>query len=175
MTCVLGFDPGIKGAIALFDTDDIASIVVHRFPSVVTATSSGKKRRRLDIDRCWSMLAGVSSIYEPKLAVFEDVNGFAGNQNSTGASGFVFGRAAGVIEGMVAALQIPRHYVSASVWKKHYKLHGKGAELKTASRIAATQCFPQSSSAFSLVQDDGPAEAALLARYGALHVLGHAL
>jgi crossover junction endodeoxyribonuclease RuvC len=166
---VVGIDPGVSGAIAVADTDSPSDVIVYRFPSVVLPIG-GKKRKRLDLCSCWAMLAGLISAFEPELCVLEDVNGFSGNAQSTGASGFVFGRAAGNIEGMLVALSVPRQYVTPVVWKKHFKLQGKGPELKTASRIMASQLFPLAAQAFSLVKDDGPAEAALLAHYGMTHL-----
>jgi crossover junction endodeoxyribonuclease RuvC len=59
------------------------------------------------------------------------------------------------------------------VWKKALKIKGTGAEGKNASRVAASQLFPEHAELFSRVKDDGVAEAALIAWYGATQQLGY--
>lgn len=168
---VVGIDPGVHGAIAVFDSGDPTTVAAFAFPSH-KIVSGEKKRTRLDVDGCWNLLQTINLVHEPILAVIEDVNGYSGNANATGAAGFVFGRATGLIEGMIVALGIPRHYEPPATLKKHFRIQGKTRdELKTASRIAASRLFPKSASLFARVCDDGPAEAALMARFGATHVL----
>lgn len=168
---VIGIDPGVHGAVAIYDSGNPTSVAAFPFP-IVKVVSGKKKRSRLDIDACWNLLLTLNLVHEPVLAVIEDVNGYAGNKNATGAAGFVFGRATGIIEGMIVALGIPRHYESPSALKKHFRIQGKTREeLKTASRITASRLFPGSSHLFTRVADDGVAEASLMARFGAHDVL----
>lgn len=170
MPCVFGVDPGTKGAIAVINTASTPRLQVFKFPTVKIQSGS-KKRTRLDLDACLELCGGLAAAYSPDLCVIEEVNGFGGNANSTGAAGFVFGRAAGNIEAFIVSLQISRYYVSPHVWKKHFRLTGKGPELKTASRVRASQIFPEANGLFAQVNDDGAAEAALLADYGLREII----
>jgi crossover junction endodeoxyribonuclease RuvC len=55
------------------------------------------------------------------------------------------------------------HYVTPAKWKKHFGLNRD----KGVSRSKATERFPEYANLFSRVKDDGRAEAALIALYGA--------
>lgn len=173
---VLSVDPGTFGAVAVLDTDRPSQVEVYRLPNVKIVIGP-RKATRLDLDACWALLVSLDAIHAPELCFFEDVNGYSGNQFSTGASGFVFGRATGAIEALVIVLKISRRYIPPSEWKKSYGLAGKKqfknkAELKTAARMKAKQLFPHQAHEFNRVSDDGPAEAALIALHGATKFLG---
>jgi crossover junction endodeoxyribonuclease RuvC len=172
---VLSVDPGTFGAIAVIDTERPTQVAVHRFPNAKIATGD-KSATRLDLDACWSLLSSLDLTYGPELCFFEDVNGYSGNEFSTGASGFVFGRATGVIEAYVVTLRISRRYIPPTEWKKAYGLtfpkKTPKAERKTAARMKAKQLFPAQSFEFDRVKDDGPAEAALIGLYGASKCIG---
>jgi hypothetical protein len=58
---------------------------------------------------------------------------------------------------------IPTFEVDPSTWKKSMHLSAD----KNASRALASQYFPDSADQWSRVRDDGRAEAALIAYYGA--------
>ena len=62
------------------------------------------------------------------------------------------------------ALGLPLERVRPSAWKMAMGLRGKP---KAASRGMATELFPDFADQFRRVKDDGRAEAALIARYGA--------
>ena len=94
------------------------------------------------------------------MAVLEQVSAMPGQ---SAPATFRFGQGYGAIEMALAAHQIPVKYVTPSVWKKHFKL----SKDKGASRGLATRHFPQHADAFARVKDDGRAEAALIALYGA--------
>jgi crossover junction endodeoxyribonuclease RuvC len=77
------------------------------------------------------------------------------------SSMFNFGRSAGIIEGVVAALRMPHTYVTPATWTKAV---GRAAG-KDASRMRAMELFPSKADLFKRVKDDGRADAALIAYY----------
>jgi len=79
------------------------------------------------------------------------------------SSMFRFGETYGATQMAVAAHAIPIHYVTPAKWKGHFKL----SRDKGVSRSVAIQRFPKNAADFSRVKDDGRAEAALIALYGA--------
>jgi crossover junction endodeoxyribonuclease RuvC len=72
---------------------------------------------------------------------------------------FNFGRSAGIIEGVVAALEMPNTYVTPQTWTKAV---GRAAG-KDASRMRAMELFPSQADLFKRAKDDGRADAALIA------------
>jgi crossover junction endodeoxyribonuclease RuvC len=63
----------------------------------------------------------------------------------------------------VASSFVPTEYVSPQKWKRHFGLTSD----KDESRRAASRLLPKSAHLWARVKDDGRAEAALLAIYGA--------
>ena len=59
------------------------------------------------------------------------------------------------------------HYVTPAVLKKHFKL----SRDKGVSRSRASQRSPEAADRFTRVKDEGRAEAALIALYGAERIL----
>ena len=77
------------------------------------------------------------------------------------SSTFRFGKSVGLIEGCIAALQIPVAHVTPQVWRRHFGLIGRDKEL---SRAKAISLWPDLASIyFSRKKDHGKAEAALIA------------
>jgi crossover junction endodeoxyribonuclease RuvC len=95
----------------------------------------------------------------PDLAIVERVASMPGQGVS---STFKFGAAHGAVLGVLAALQIPTHLVSPTVWKRHFRLDRD----KEKSRALALRVFAKLPEHFARKRDHGPAEAALLALYG---------
>jgi crossover junction endodeoxyribonuclease RuvC len=77
---------------------------------------------------------------------------------------YSLGLNSGIIIGVVQALGISLERVRPAVWKTAMGLRGKP---KSASRGMATELWPEFATMFRRVKDDGRAEAALIARYGA--------
>jgi hypothetical protein len=94
----------------------------------------------------------------PDLVVLELVGAAPGQGN---ASGFAFGHAAGVLEGVASCGAWRVERVPASVWKPAYRLAGgaaqKGQSVSLCAKLVGTRI------------PEGPAEAVLLAWYGARH------
>jgi crossover junction endodeoxyribonuclease RuvC len=71
---------------------------------------------------------------------------------------FSFGRSLGVIEGIIAAYDIPVTYVTPGVWTKGI---GRGLG-KDASRARACELYPAHQKQFARVKDEGRADAVLI-------------
>jgi hypothetical protein len=147
MTIIMGIDPGISGAVAFFFPMVPSRISVDDVPVAGGEINSYE-------------LARVIRIHRPTIAVIEKVGAMPGNG---GVSMFNFGRSYGDVRGVVAALDIPMHFVTPQRWKKHFGLTAD----KEQSRLRAIRTFPSAAESFKLKKHDGRAEAALLALYGA--------
>jgi crossover junction endodeoxyribonuclease RuvC len=97
----------------------------------------------------------------------EDLPGVKACLEQTGAmtgqgvtSMFSMGRSLGIVEGVLAALQIPIVMVGPARWKRDMGLLG---QTKDASRERVVQLFPGISHLFLRKKDHGRAEAALIA------------
>lgn len=150
MTLVAGIDPGKTGALALLDTHTGHLVAVEDMPTIgrhVNAAIIGKLLEE------WKWLGCT-------LVVLEDVHSMPGNGH---AGAFSFGRSKGVIEGAAASLNLRLMLVSPAKWKREAGLQAD----KTAARQLATNRWPTWADTFKRVKDDGRAEAALLAAWGA--------
>ena len=156
MTRVLGVDPGAGGAIAVFDTG-LNAVVVDDMP---TATVRVGRHERRQISE--TVLAALVRECDPDTAFIErGVHAFSPGQGVTSA--FTFGMAYGMVRGVLAALSIPVQLVTPQEWKRNFRL---GPD-KREARLIAARMFPDSAQRFIRVRDDGRAEAALLALFGA--------
>lgn len=146
--CILGVDPGLKGALAFYFPDHPERVSVHDMPVAGS-----------DLDA--ANLAAIVAQLKPDLALVEAVH--AGRGWGSGQT-FSFGFGCGVVRGVLGALGVPTHMVTPTAWKKH---HGLLKAEKDDSRAKALLLFPKVASVFARKKDDGRAEAALIARYGA--------
>jgi crossover junction endodeoxyribonuclease RuvC len=81
------------------------------------------------------------------------------------SSAFKFGLVIGGLRGIIASLGLPLTLVTPNVWKKYYGIQAS----KSGAVRRATELFPDNASEFVGPRGglkDGPAEAALIARYG---------
>jgi crossover junction endodeoxyribonuclease RuvC len=99
-------------------------------------------------------------------AVLERVSSRPGEGVS---SVFAFGRAAGICEGVLAGLDLPVQLVVPQVWRRAM-VPATLDNTKKSSRAAAARLLPKHAHLFKRVKDDGRADAALMALYGALHL-----
>ena len=153
MPAFVGIDPGLSGAVALWDTD----------------------HKRL---RVWDMpvlkIRGKSVLNEPILAdtlssltVWPDVQVFVEQVHAMPRQGvtsmFSFGMSYGIVKGILAALDLPTTYVTPQVWQRRMGVPAGG---KNASRLRVLQLFPQHAALFERVRDNGRSDAALIALFG---------
>lgn len=148
----IGIDPGASGAIAwIYDS---GSVEMRDMP--VAHKSSGKGNEvvpRLVADMLFAN-------YDEVMVYLEAVHAMPG-QGVT--SMFSFGRSMGVVEGVLAALEIPYTLVRPRAWKKRAGLIGKP---KDASRGLAMRLYPQAAEYLTRKKDNGRAEALLIAHFG---------
>ena len=80
---------------------------------------------------------------------------------------FSFGRSLGLIEGVLAALRIPRTYAAPRTWQA-VMLKGKptGKDHKGSAALAAVELWPELSKTMKVKANWGIADAALIAEYG---------
>lgn len=158
---IMGIDPGLTGGIVVIrsvDGEPSEVIYAARMPSHYVQVS-GRSRRALD----HHMLANILREWQDHVAyaVLEEVNSMP---RQGVASTFTFGKAAGSVEMGLAALQIPYTMVRPHVWKRTMKVPSD----KIQAMRRATQIFPGvGARAWPNKSDDGVAEAALLAAFGA--------
>lgn len=145
--CIMALDPGLSGAVAFYFPSHPERVSVEDMP-----VAGG------DID-CVT-LAGRVRQFNPDIAIVEAVHSMPRQGVS---STFKFGTGFGMIRGVLAALEVPTHLVTPAAWKKHFRL---GAD-KEQARALALRLFPVVGDRFARKKDDGRAEAALIARYGA--------
>ena len=150
---MLGVDPGLNGAIALFDPS-LEVIQVRDMPVAM----SGVGQRRVVVP---VLLAEIVRGFAPTVAWVEQVHAMPKQGVS---SVFKFGQVYGAILGVLAALDIPTRLVTPNLWKRHYALDAR----KAGAREAAMRIFPRDAALFQRVKDADRAEAALIACYGAV-------
>jgi crossover junction endodeoxyribonuclease RuvC len=151
---ILGIDPGLSGALALYDTSE-QTVEVFDMP-VLELVRNGKKKGEVSAQALANLFAGRGI----KAAYLERVNAMPG-QGVT--SVFSFGRSTGIVEGILAAYDIPTTLVTPQAWQKAV---GQRAG-KDGSRERAMQLFPAQVGLFQRKKDDGRSDAALIAYYGA--------
>jgi crossover junction endodeoxyribonuclease RuvC len=151
---ILGIDPGLSGAIAIYNiyTEEL---VVMDMPTV-EMTRNGKHKREVSPALVADVIAGKGAVR----AYMERVSAMPGQGVS---SMFSFGRSAGVVEGVLAAYEIPVTLVTPQAWMKAMGVRAG----KDGSRERAMQLFPAYSTLFARKKDDGRSDAALIAKYGA--------
>ena len=151
---ILGIDPGLSGALALYNTSD-QTVEVFDMP-VLELVRNGKKKGEVSAQALANLLAGRGI----KAAFLERVNAMPG-QGVT--SVFSFGRSTGIVEGILAAYDIPTTLVTPQAWQKAVGQRSG----KDGSRERAMQLFPAQADLFQRKKDDGRSDAALIAYYGA--------
>lgn len=150
---IVGIDPGIFGAIAKIDPEN-HTIEVYKMP--FHKIQPGEKIKKLVDPVKVGKILNYSDILR---AYVEEVHAMPGEGV---VSVFGFGRSFGVVLGALGALQIPTSPVSPGLWKKVLKVPAE----KDAARYRASQLFPACAEAWSNKNQDGLAEAVLIAFYG---------
>lgn len=148
-----GIDPGATGAIVLYDTVK-RNLVFIDVPTYRVKVGR-HLRTRIDSPRLGWLLGQ----YQVDHALIEEV-GFVAGQG--GVSSFSFGKAAGIVEGIAGALQIPTRFMRPKEWQKIAQFAG-GKEIKDNARRRAAELFPAHAEMFARKKDSGRADAALMA------------
>ena len=151
---IAGIDPGLTGAVVILDPKT-NTIDIIDMPTV-EVIRNGKKKQELAPALLAAQLAGRNV----KKAFLERVGAMPGQGVS---SVFSFGRSVGIVEGVLAAYDMPVTIVPPVTWQKAVGLRGG----KDGARERAMQLFPAAAEQFKRKRDDGRADAALIAWYGA--------
>jgi crossover junction endodeoxyribonuclease RuvC len=152
VSAFLGIDPGLSGALALYDVAsgalEVADMPVFRVKTKHVLDAHGLARIIDD----WTSGSDVRVWLE-----------FVASSPQMGvASSFKFGEGYGVVQGVLAANFLRVEKVTPAQWKRAMKVSGE----KDECRAAACRLFPRRSALFARKKDDGRAEAALIALYG---------
>ena len=150
----IGIDPGLNGAIAYFDVED-GHLAIVDMPTFEVKRNSKVKREVSP-----SGVAHELTVVNVRGVVLERVGAMPG-QGVT--SVFSFGRSTGIIEGILAAFEMPVNIVTPQEWQKAAGVRGG----KDGSRMRACELFPNYATLFARKKDDGRADAALMAWYAA--------
>ena len=153
---ILGIDIGVTGAIAVLEDGKI--IAVHDMPVLRDGTGS---RRTIN----GPLLAEIIAKTHCAKAYVEWV-GVRPGEGAVGA--FAFGRARGIVEGVLAGLDVPCEFITSPRWKRLVGIAPGKQGAKDAARSKAIARWPASSDLFRRVKDDGRAEACLIAYAGGL-------
>jgi len=147
---IAGIDPGLSGAICIFDVDK-GALTILDMPTYEVKIGSTMKRRLSE-----PMLAELLRPHEIDHVALELV---ASMPKQGVSSTFVFGQTYGGIRGVLAGLRLTLTMVTPTKWTRDLKVSGG----KDANRHRAAQLFPAYAASFSRAKDDGRADAALLA------------
>ena len=151
MQLICGIDPGLAGGIA-FLTDAGGFRYVCDMPVVVGTTG----RKQID----GLGLAAILRRLPPVICTIERVGPRPG-EGPTGA--FAFGHGLGVIQGVLASLELPYQFVQPATWKRAAGI--PAGATKGVSITVAKQLIPGAADHLFLKKHDGRAEALLIARH----------
>lgn len=154
---ILGIDPGLSGALALYWPSS-GVVAVRDMPVLETRRSDKRIKRSVDpyelarlIDE-WSKDIGLVCL---------ELVGVRPGEGAVGA--FSFGEGYGLVRGVCCANFLPVETVTPASWKRAMGVKGD----KDESRARASQLFPRSAGLWPRKKDDGRAESLLIAAYGA--------
>jgi crossover junction endodeoxyribonuclease RuvC len=150
---ILGIDPGLSGALAFLDART-NELVVEDMPTVEVRRNNKLKR-----EVSAQLVANIIVRKHVEAAFLERVNAMTGQGVS---SVFSFGRSSGIMEGVLAAFDIPTTLVTPQAWQKAMNVR----DGKDGSRERAMQLFPASADLFRRKKDDGRSDATLISVYG---------
>ena len=151
---ILSVDPGASGALAFLD------LAAGKLEILDMPTVEVKRGAKNKTEISPQMLAALIRGRAPLVAVLERVGAMPGQGT---ASMFQFGRGVGMLEGTLAALQIPTEYVAPLVWQKAVG----SRDGKDGNRQRAAELFPAYAHLFARKKDNGRADAALMAYWRA--------
>lgn len=158
---ILGIDPGLSGALAVVEITTQRLVEIKRMPVSVV-----NKQNRLNGADLAAWVGLLSNLQRIHFTYIEDVH-----SRPRQAGQFQFGLNTGILHGLLYANFIPFATVSPMKWKAHYGIRRTGGETKadkkSEARELAMQLWPDMAHEFKRVKDDGAAEAALIALYGA--------
>ena len=153
---IIGIDPGISGAICLFENGRILKVI-----EMPTMTDGKKNKKQVNGAQIYHEISNNIKNFDKKdiKIVIEQVSAMPG-QGVT--SMFNFGQSFGILKGICSAMQLSMYFVRPAKWKKYFNLINSE---KDASRTRAIEIFPYFSSQLSKKKDSNKADAILIASY----------
>ena len=161
MSRVLGIDPGLEGAFALYDTDRPNDLLMVEDMPVVKRTVGKMQRPRLDMPKLEETIASYCDEHKVDLVTIEDP-GTRPRQSGTMAFGFGLG----AVHAFMFAKRLRVEIVVPTKWKKTLRV----PKDKKEATYRAEELFPACRNLFRGPKGgtlDGRAEAAMIALYGA--------
>lgn len=160
MNPIIGVDPGLTGALALYEPDT-GRLHVEDVPIFVLKRGKSNKKHvdLMSASRIVDNFVGLQPGVSP-IAFIEKVGARPGEAP---AYAFDFGRTTGILLGLCAAHFLRIEQVTPQRWKRALAVPAA----KDGARARASQYFPRYSHLWARAKDDGRAEAALIAFYGA--------
>ena len=150
---ICGIDPGLSGGLAFFDNES-KTIHAEKAP-IFTVNLKPKKKRFLDM---WTLMRMFDE-HDPDHIYIEKQQAMP--QQGL-VSTFATGMGYGVYLGLIVASGMSYTEVSARTWKKDLNCPSD----KDASRKRASELLPQGSHLWQQKNQDGLAEASLIAYWG---------
>ena len=154
MMRIFGIDPGIAGAIAILDGNEIIDVL-----DLPTMSEGKKNKKQLNSAHLSQYISSNVKDINKTVVVVEQVNAMPG-QGVT--SMFNFGQTFGAIKGISATLKLPIYFVRPSKWKKHFELINSS---KDASRTKVIEMYPSFAEKLSKKKDVNKSDAILIARF----------
>ena len=151
---IFGIDPGIAGAIAILDRNEIIDVI-----DLPTMSEGKKNKKQLNSAHLSQYISSNVKDIKKSVVVVEQVNAMPG-QGVT--SMFNFGQTFGAIKGISATLKLPIFFVRPSKWKKHFELINSS---KDASRTKVIEMYPSFAEKLSKKKDVNKSDAILIARF----------
>jgi len=154
---IISCDPGLKGALAAYDTEREKFIWLEDLPTLANGVS-GKKMINGHALRLTLKTIKDENPDTAIECIMEQVGTMPGQGIS---SAFNFGRGFGIIEGCIAAMMLPLHLVRPAVWKKAL---GYTSD-KEVIRADMIRHFPEFAEMLKRKMDADRAEAMAIALY----------
>lgn len=153
----IGIDPGLGGAIALYDGSSV------RTWDMPTLAAGAKGKRIVDRGALFDLLAMLADA-APALCAVEQISGV---RRQSAHAACEFGKSAGYAEMAIVGNRLPLLMVSPKTWKDHFRISGVADDKarKDVARRKASELFPHARHLFARSMDDGRAESALLSLY----------
>lgn len=160
---IVACDPGVSGALALWDWRS-GCLDVVRMPVQQKQIAGRKLRTVIDEGEVLSTLQAFSAMGATHLFI-EAVGGLPGQ---SAPAAFNFGHGYGAVRMAALAAGLALEAVPPAVWKQALKV----PKDKHAARQRASEMIPTHKHLWGMAKDDGLAEAALLALYGERWIKG---
>lgn len=158
LSCVLGIDPGVKGAVAVLSyTGELLEV----FDMPVTEEANGRRATNAPLLAALIAKSHCSRIFCEFVAA---------RPTDAKVAAFAFGRARGVIEGVAGAFDLPLVFLVPPIWKRFANVP-PGKAHKDVARTRAISRWPAHAERFALKADVDRAEAAFIGAAG-LHRAG---